>query len=691
MAAKQELYIEQEVRKAIDILYPPGALFEVRTIGGRNGKNTLSGYFSDADTLFEAFKKVDLRKSNVYITLNALDPACGARGQWERFVSNATATADNNVIWYQWFFVDLDPIRIADVSSTDEELGYAKELARKVYVYLKDLGFEEPVKALSGNGCHLLYRISMKNDEEGKNTALVEKCLKVLAMLFDTDKVKIDTTNYNPSRICKLHGTLAQKGANKQDRPYRFSRIFSGHPDMPTTSKVFLEKLAAQLPDDDPPPTYRNNRQSYQQNDFDLIDFMSRNGITYKEDSNDRCRIYRLDACPFDPSHRNGDAKIFHYTNGAIAFKCHHNHCRDYRWQDVRKKFEPDAYEREFPDETKYDRGWQNHNREKSKQEVPGQELLIPDSSEVFRTAREILDDPEPDYEYIRSGITVIDERMKGLQKTGVSVVSGVRGSGKSTMVGQIIVNAIEYGQNVVCYSGELNNKKYLHWLIRMAAGKNHVKSAASGMYVEKADENLIAEWMGEHFWLYNNKFGNKFSKIEQFLRVKLTECQADLCVIDNLMALDLSEYDRDKYEAQTAFMWALKNLAELTNTHIMVVAHPKKANGFIRLNDISGSGNISNIVDNAFLVHRVNRDFLNGYQDTFKVSPSNDGAIDNDTTNVIEITKDREFGTQDVFVRLYYEESTKRLRNTKDEFTHYGWEPDADEFTTDLPDDIPF
>ena len=68
----------------------------------------------------------------------------------------------------------------------------------------------------------------------------------------------------------------------------------------------------------------------------------------------------------------------------------------------------------------------------------------------------------------------------------------------------------------------------------------------ASGIFLNKEDENKIAEWMGEHFWLYNNKYGNKFSRIEQFLRVKLQECKADLCVIDNLMALDLAEYDRE-------------------------------------------------------------------------------------------------------------------------------------------------
>lgn len=63
---------------------------------------------------------------------------------------------------------------------------------------MSELGFREPVRALSGNGYHLLYRIDFPNDPTGR--ALVEKCLKVLAGLFSTEQVKIDTTNSNPAR-----------------------------------------------------------------------------------------------------------------------------------------------------------------------------------------------------------------------------------------------------------------------------------------------------------------------------------------------------------------------------------------------------------------------------------------------------------------------------------------------------------
>ena len=59
--------------------------------------------------------------------------------------------------------------------------------------------------------------------------------------------------------------------------------------------------------------------------------------------------------------------------------------------------------------------------------------------------------------------------------------------------------------------------------------------------------------------------------------------------------------------------------------------------------------------------------------------------------TNVVEIAKDREFGIQDYFFSLYYEESSKRLRNTEDEYITYEWDNEGFAKVEGLPDDIPF
>ena len=358
----------EEVSKAIKVLQGDGNIFEVRAIG-TSKKDILSGYFRDADTLLNAFDSIDMRKRNAYITLGQVNEDCFARSQSEHFDKSMQTTSDNDIIAYRWLFVDLDPVRTVGISSSDEELQFAFDMADKVAAYLAQIGFCEPVRAMSGNGIHLLYRISLPNTKE--NVGIIERCLKVLADMFSNDKVKIDTTNSNPSRICKLHGTMAQKGRSTQKRPHRMSRILSVPDEIQQTQEEVLQRLAAELPSEEPKPDRRPGG-GLQQQTFDLRRFMLSHGLTVcRERSNDRADIYELDECPFNSSHRDGDAKIFSYHNGAIAFKCHHDSCRQYKWQDVRLKFEPDAYEQKDDlDDERIDRGYLEHLKRKEAEEA---------------------------------------------------------------------------------------------------------------------------------------------------------------------------------------------------------------------------------------------------------------------------------------------------------------------------------
>jgi hypothetical protein len=108
---------------------------------------------------------------------------------------------------------------------------------------------------------------------------------------------------------------------------------------------------------------------------------------------------------------------------------------------------------------------------------------------------------------------------------------------------------------------------------------------------------------------------------------------------------------------------------------------------GFLRLDDIAGSGNISNYVDNAFIVHRKNNDFERLSKQTFGWKDDHELYQPN-VTNVIEICKDRDNGNQDVFIPLYYEVETKRLKNYPSEMVTYGWKNnDGWEPATDVMD----
>ena len=647
-------------------------VYECRIISN-NKRNPLSGFFFGTESLLPALQNtVDLRNTNVYITLQACNEAVYSRAQKDHFLANQPATSDNDITGYRWLFIAMDPERVTGVSSTDAELLESAKLASRVYKYMRDLGFSEPLKAVSGNGCHLLYKINISNKPE--NVQLLQRCLETLALLFNNDKVKIDTVNFNPSRVCKLYGTLAQKGSSTEERPFRMSYIKNPDADIQVNEKIYLEKLAAQYPViEQPEPAKYNN---YQPESFDVERFMNDHGIQYTAKPYKGGVKYVLKECPFDHQHTAPDSAIFKLSSGALGFRCLHNSCADKTWQDVRKLFEPDAYERKSAEYDQHiELGLAQHNRMKQQQLQAMQNPNVEDGQPMYYTMADVYELDEPEHEYIRTGIKELDEKMIGLQKAAVSVVSGLRGAAKSTMLSQVMLNAVNDGHTVVCYSGELTAKNFWTWISKQAAGpQNMVDSRKySGKWtVDSKYIQPIINWFGDKLWLYNNNYGNDFAKLAEDLLKACNDHKADLLVIDNMMALSLSGFDSDKYEAQKKFVWRLKYIAKVCNVHVVFVAHPRKAIDFLRLEDIAGTGDIANTVDNAFIVHRVNNDFVRKTQQMFKW-PKDDKRYEAD--NIIEIAKDRENGTQDFFIQLWYDAKSKRLLNEKGENKKYGWE----------------
>jgi RecA-family ATPase len=549
-----------EVRKAIKTLQDPGDVFEVRAIGTAK-KDILSGYFRDAETLLKAFDTIDLRQRNVYITLGKVKDECFARSQSERFLKSPQTSSDTEIVSYRWLFVDLDPVRTAGISSSNAELKDAEELSHTVLQYMQDLGFEPPVIAASGNGYHLLYRIDVLNDEAGR--ALITKCLKVLSALFDSNKVKIDTTNSNPSRICKLHGTLAQKGTSTAERPHRMSRILSAPEKIEITDESVLQTLASELPEE-PQPERRPARMIPRQK-FDIKDFMAKHGITYEEDSNDRARIYKLDECPFDPSHKDGDAKIFSYSNGAIAFKCHHNSCRGYKWQDVRRKFEPDAYDRDDGrDDEEIDAGWQKHLKAKT-EEKPAEEKQAekkPKKLRKLKTAEELMqkDIPEPEvYVGVGDELPILVE--------GTCILSAKPKLGKSWLALSLCL-AVANGENFLGYKTRKCSSLYLDLETSEALQQKRLKKALNGRTVPK------------NFYLETETDSLNDGFIEQIESYMQQDPDIGVVVIDVFQIIRTPSKSMKETEYEHAYrdITPLNELALKYHIAIILVCHDRKA-----------------------------------------------------------------------------------------------------------------
>lgn len=665
---------EKEIRKAISVMKPNNQLFECRVI--YNTGSMLSGYFKGADELINGMNGIrDFANCNFYITLNELNAACYDRSQRGCFVKNAKATtSDNDVIGYQWLMVDLDPRRPTGTSSDEEQIAKAKAKGNKLYTFMKNLGFEEPVMGFSGNGVHLLYAVNLNNSDGNK--MLLKKSLETLNMLFADDEIDVDMKNFNPSRVCKLYGTTAQKGSNTSERPHRMSILVKSPDEIKPTDISYLKKLCDIAPKEEKPQKYNN----YQPRDFDLEEWLSKYGLRYRKTSYSDGIKYILDCCPFDSNHKGKDACIFQSRSGAIGFHCFHNSCADKTWRDVRLLFEPNAYEKR---QQEYERKIYS----KPKQEPV--KIEAKEGKPVFYTAKDILNLPKEDERFIKTGIADVDRKVRGLKAGYTSVLSGLRASAKSTLLSQICCECIEYENRVGVYSGELSARNFMRWFNLQVAGKGHVESTQfDGYYnVSRKNQELIADWMEGKFWLYNNDYGNNYRAIINQFEERIVKNKLDLLILDNLMAFDIKDLADTKYDAQTEFVMSLHNLARKYNVHILFVAHPRKALGFLRLDDISGTGDLANAVDNAFIIHRVNNDFRRLSKMTF-------GWKDDEpvysATNAIEIAKDRDGGTQDYFVPLYYERESKRLKNNKAENKIYGWCND-DGFEQIAQEQIPF
>lgn len=203
------------------------ALAEIRVISANNRgfKQTDSGYFQDFKAAASAIRRyLGQPGTNIYFTLNPVNPELLARSNNRIQERAQSTTADVDVVRRKWLFIDFDPKRPAGISSSESEWKLAREKADAVLDWLQtEYHFPEPILATSGNGWHLNYAIDLPNDEASR--ALIRNVLKTISSKFSDESVEIDISVFNASRICKLYGTWARKGDHIDERPHRQSAI----------------------------------------------------------------------------------------------------------------------------------------------------------------------------------------------------------------------------------------------------------------------------------------------------------------------------------------------------------------------------------------------------------------------------------------------------------------------------------
>lgn len=662
-----------ELKKTWDLFVGEGGFTEVRILG----RFQYSGYFKSFENLCKQLEPyTDMDDEQIYFVMNKIYPDCYARTQCEKFVkSPKSTTKDDEVFKRQFLLCDFDPVRRPNTSSSQEQFEMAHKKAQSVYRFLQSRGFSDMVVAISGSGWHLLIPVDIECSDESDE--IIKGFYKYMGSAFSDDKIEFDEKVFNRSRITKLYSTIAKKGANIPSNPWRQSKIVYIPSELVPTPIEKIKELADMLPKEEPKAA--PNRRTYQgQQQFDLRSWLDGHGITYKEDKQKDSTRFTLEYCPWVDTHsdkKKWDSALFLDPDGKITFHCQHSHCKDKTWHDVRMFYEPDAYSKPVYQPQPYQP--RQYAPQKPKYEIKQE------TPELGKKWLQLTDIEKVDLSAIprvKTGFAELDRLILGLAEGELTVLSGGNASGKTSLLDTIILSAIEQQVPTAAYSGELPSYIFKSWLQMAAAGRMNLKPSKFNdgkFYVPNHIGDRIDSWMADKFFLYNNEYGNSVEEVMYDME-ELLELGVKLFILDNMMSLDLEALEGGNSNIkQKSLIVRLKEFAKKNKVHVIVVAHPRKTTAFLRKNDISGTGDITNVADNVFIAHRVNQDFLKAGAEFY-----GQGEIMRfqGFGNVIEISKNRMYGVCDVLVGLHYEIESRRFKNTEYEDIHYGWEREPEQ-----------
>lgn len=268
----------------------------------------------------------------------------------------------------------------------------------------------------------------------------------------------------------------------------------------------------------------------------------------------------------------------------------------------------------------------------------------------------------------VLSGIAELDRAIGGFAAGELSVWTGKRGGGKSTLLSQLLLDAVDQGFPVCAYSGELPAWRFKQWASLQAAGPGNLVerqdrfSGKTFYSVPTAVQTRIDEWWRGKFFLYDNRCANDEDYILRIFEYAVRRYGCCVFLVDNLMTTRFSSAsDRDFYRAQSNFTGRLVEFAKKHEVHVHLVAHPRKTEGgrALEADDIGGSGDVSNRADNAFSLTR-----LEGKE-----------AESRGFQTVLRVLKNRQYGEL-VSIGLSYEPASRRFykAGTGDPGKQYGW-----------------
>lgn len=277
------------------------------------------------------------------------------------------------------------------------------------------------------------------------------------------------------------------------------------------------------------------------------------------------------------------------------------------------------------------------------------------------------------DMDGVETGFNELDKELIKLFYGTLTIISGRPGSGKSSMVNQLIAEAIDNQVPVFLYSQEMMNSMLTNWFNLNVAGVRHIRKKITEdgktfYFVDNEAKNGIKEWAKDYLYLYKDDAPNGAEEIMKTMEDCVRKMGVKLIVLDNLMMIDLKCDTDGTNKAQTDFVNDLIAFSRKYNVAVILVAHPKKTaemQSDIGMYDIAGSSNIINLAMRSIGLRRVSKREKEDMKSEF-------GKYN----VVLTIMKDRILGKADVQIGLFYDIQSRRFFTNYDEYARqYCWD----------------
>jgi twinkle protein len=222
-----------------------------------------------------------------------------------------------------------------------------------------------------------------------------------------------------------------------------------------------------------------------------------------------------------------------------------------------------------------------------------------------------------------------------------LTVWTGYNGHGKSLALSQVELGLVQQGERFCVFSGEMPPERQLKRMSKQASGLDKPTSA----YLD-----AIAEWLIERIWVFDVVGSATIDRLLEVFEYAAKRYGIGHFVIDSLMMTDVPEDGPGALTEQKRAIQKLCNFAKRTNSHIHLVAHPRKgrdessAPGKM---DVAGAGKITDGADNVFTVWAALKD---------ESEPMTD---DRDAT--LEIHKQRNGEVQHKTVSLWFNKAAQQ------------------------------